>query len=116
MRWMWPPKSSNFNGGYVSNDSMAVPSNSEHPVLGHMFLNYMMDRQVSLKNFGWVLYQPPLKDLEPASLVSDGYIPEYLSSTVVQEADFGMGQAPVQLTPEAEARWLEAWSEVQAGG
>jgi spermidine/putrescine transport system substrate-binding protein len=116
LRWMWPPKSSNFNGGYVSNDAMAVPSNSEHPVLAHMFLNYMMDRKVSLRNFSWVLYQPPLKEVEPVSLVSDGYIPEYLSSTVVQEADFGMGQAPIQLTPEAEARWLEAWSEVQAGG
>jgi spermidine/putrescine transport system substrate-binding protein len=54
--------------------------------------------------------------VEPQSLISDGYIPEYLSSTVVQEADFNMGQAPIQLTPQAEARWLEAWSEVQAGG
>jgi spermidine/putrescine transport system substrate-binding protein len=116
LRWMWPPKSSSFNGGYVSNDAIAVPTTSENPVLAHMFLNYMLDRKVSLKNFSWVLYQPPLADLEPESLVSDGYIPEYLSSTVIQEADFQIGQAPIQLTPTAEARWLRAWSEVQAGG
>lgn len=116
LRWMWPPKHSSFDGGYVSNDAMAVPKIAANPVLAHMFLNYMLDRKVSLKNFGWVLYQPPLQGVEPESLVTDGYIPEYLSSTVVQEEDFAMGQAPIQLTPEAEARWLRAWSEVQAGG
>jgi spermidine/putrescine transport system substrate-binding protein len=115
LRWMWPPKSSGFDGGYVSNDALAIPSNSEHPVLAHMFLNYLMDREVSLKNFSWVLYQPPLRDLPPESLVTDGYIPDYLASTVVQEEDFGMGQAPIQLTPEAEALWLEAWAEVPVG-
>jgi spermidine/putrescine transport system substrate-binding protein len=116
LRWMWPPKNSGFNGGYVSNDSMAIPKISQNPVLAHTFLNYLLDRKVSLKNFSWVLYQPPLAGLEPESLVSDGYIPEYLSSTIVQESDFQMGQAPIQLTPKAEARWLQAWQEVQAGG
>jgi spermidine/putrescine transport system substrate-binding protein len=116
LRWMWPPKHSGFNGGYVSNDAMAIPSNAEHPVLAHMFLNYMLERKVSLKNFSWVLYQPPLRDLEPQSLVSDGYIPDYLGSTIIQEDDFQMGQAPIQLAPRAEALWLEAWSEVPAGG
>jgi hypothetical protein len=76
----------------------------------------MLDRDVSLKNFSWVLYQPPLQGLEPISLVEEGYIADYLESTVVQEADFGLGQAPIQLTPEADAAWLDAWSEVQAGG
>jgi spermidine/putrescine-binding protein len=113
---MWPPKNSSFNGGYVSNDALCIPRIAEHPVLAHTFLNYLLDRDVSLKNFSWVLYQPPLKGLEPESLVSDGYIKDYVSTTVVQEDEFGMGQAPIQLTPEAEALWLEAWSEVQAGG
>jgi spermidine/putrescine transport system substrate-binding protein len=116
LRWMWPPKHSSFNGGYVSNDSMAIPKIAANPVLAHMFLNYMLDRAVSLKNFSWVLYQPPLQGVDPDSLVTEGYIPDYLSSTVVQEEDFAMGQAPIQLAPEAEARWLRAWSEVQAGG
>jgi spermidine/putrescine transport system substrate-binding protein len=116
LRWMWPPKNSGFDGGYVSNDAMAIPKISENPVLAHMFLNYLQDRKVSLKNFSWVLYQPPLAGLEPESLVSDGYIPEYLSSTIVQESEFQMGQAPIQLTPKAEALWLQAWQEVQAGG
>jgi spermidine/putrescine transport system substrate-binding protein len=116
LRWMWPPKNSSFEGGYVSNDAMGVPKDAENPVLAHTFLNYMLDRTVSLKNFSWVLYQPPLRDLEPQTLISDGYIPEYLDTTIIQEDEFQQGQAPIQLTPEAEALWLEAWSEVQAGG
>jgi spermidine/putrescine transport system substrate-binding protein len=116
MRWMWPPKNSSFNGGYVSNDAMAIPTTSANPVWAHMFLNYLLDRKVSLKNFSWVLYQPPLANLEPESLVSDGYIPDYLSSTIVQEEEFKMGQAPIQLTPKAELLWARAFAEVVAGG
>jgi spermidine/putrescine transport system substrate-binding protein len=116
LRWMWPPKHSSFNGGYVSNDSIAVPMVAANPVLAHMFLNYILDRKVSLKNFSWNLYQPPLTNLEPESLVSDGYIFENVSSTVVKEEEFSMGQAPIQLTPKAEQTWLQAWTEVQAGG
>jgi spermidine/putrescine transport system substrate-binding protein len=116
LRWMWPPKHSSFNGGYVSNDSIAIPKVAANPVLAHMFLNYILDRKVSLKNFSWNLYQPPLTNLEPESLVTDGYILENLSSTVIQEEEFQMGQVPIQLTPTAEQTWLRAWSEVQAGG
>jgi spermidine/putrescine transport system substrate-binding protein len=116
LRWMWPPKSSSFNGGYVSNDAMAIPRISENPVLAHMFLNYLLDRKVSLKNFSWVLYQPPIAGLEPESLVSDGYIPDYLSSTIVQEDEFRLGQVPIQLTPQADELWTRAFAEVVAGG
>jgi spermidine/putrescine transport system substrate-binding protein len=116
LRWMWPPKNSGFDGGYVSNDAMAVPKISQNPVLAHMFLNYLMDRKVSLKNFSWVLYQPPLVDLSDEEIVSWGGIPKDLTTTLVQEDEFQLGQAPIQLTPKAEAMWLQAWQEVQAGG
>ncbi|MGH2696776.1 MAG: polyamine ABC transporter substrate-binding protein, partial [Actinomycetota bacterium] len=51
LRWMWPPKgAASTTGGYVSNDAMGIPRNSENPVLAHHFLNFMLDRDVSLKN------------------------------------------------------------------
>jgi spermidine/putrescine transport system substrate-binding protein len=115
LRWMWPPKHSGFNGGYVSNDALAIPTSAQNPVLAHMFLNYLLDQKVALKNFSWVLYQPPQNAIEPASLVSEGYIPENVATTVIQQEDFEMGQIPIQLTPQEDAAWLEAWSEVQAG-
>lgn len=117
LRYLWPPKAPNsVVGGYVSNDDMAIPRDAEHPVLAHHFLNYMLDRKHSLDNFSWVLYQPPLRDLDPASLVADGFILDNLTSTLVYEEDYLLGQIPLQLPIEADVRWLEAWSQVQAGG
>jgi spermidine/putrescine transport system substrate-binding protein len=116
LRYVWPPKAQGGAGGYVSNDSLAVLKDAEHPVLAHMFLNYMLNDKVSIKNFSWNAYQPPLKSLDPDTLVSDGTIRENLASTVIEQADFEVGQTPQQLTPEQDKRWLEAWSRVQQGG
>ena len=116
LRFVWPPKAEGGAGGYVSNDSLAVLNGAEHPVLAHMFLNYMLDDKVAVKNFGWNAYQPPINTLKPDKLVSDGMIRENLASTVIEQDDFDMGQIPEQLTPEEDKRWLEAWSRVQQGG
>jgi spermidine/putrescine transport system substrate-binding protein len=117
LRYVWPPKvTDNTVGGYVSNDNMAIPSNSEHPVLAHMFMNYLMDRKHAMTNFSWLLYQPPLIGLDPEQLVADGFIIDNLRSTLVFEEDYSLGQIPLQLPPAVDARWLQAWSEVQAGG
>jgi len=116
LRYVWPPKARGGAGGYVSNDSLAVLKGAEHPVLAHMFLNYMLDDKVAVKNFGWNAYQPPINALKPDTLVSDGMIRENLASTVIEQDDFEMGQTPQQLTPEQDERWLEAWSRVQQGG
>jgi spermidine/putrescine transport system substrate-binding protein len=115
LRYLWPPKTPSGAGGYVSNDALGIPRNAQRPVLAHMFLNYLMGTKPSLKNFSWLGYQPPLKEIDPDSLVSDGYVKEYLKSAVIEESDFNMGQRPVQLTPEADRAWLEAWSRIKAG-
>jgi spermidine/putrescine transport system substrate-binding protein len=116
LRFVWPPKAEGGAGGYVSNDSLAVLNGAEHPVLAHMFLNYMLDDKVAVKNFSWNAYQPPINALKPDKLVSDGMIRENLASTVIEQGDFDMGQIPEQLTPEEDKRWLDAWSRVQQGG
>jgi spermidine/putrescine transport system substrate-binding protein len=76
----------------------------------------MLDDKVAIKNFGWNGYQPPIKAMDPSTLVSDGTIRENLASTVIEQGDFDMGQTPQQLTPEEDKRWLDAWSGVQQGG
>jgi spermidine/putrescine transport system substrate-binding protein len=115
LRYFWPPKGS-FNGGYISNDAMAILANAEHPVLAHHFLNFMLSEKYAKKNFGWLGYQPPLTSLDPDRLVKDGLVPESLSTAVIRQEDFALGQAPVQLTPQEDAAWLQAWSRVQSGG
>jgi spermidine/putrescine transport system substrate-binding protein len=116
LRFVWPPKAQGEAGGYVSNDSLAVLKDAEHPVLAHMFLNYMLDSKVAIKNFSWNAYQPPINALDPSNLVSDGTILENLATTVIEQGDFDMGQIPLQLTPDEDKRWLDAWSRVQQGG
>ena len=116
LRFFWPPRSNvSEAGGYVSNDSLAIPRNAENPVLAHMFLNYLLDNKVALKNFGWLGYQPPLTSIKPDSLVSDGYVMANVANAVIEESDFNLGQVPIQLAPDIDTRWLNAWSEVQAG-
>jgi spermidine/putrescine transport system substrate-binding protein len=116
LRFVWPPKAQGGAGGYVSNDSLAVLNGAEHPVLAHMFLNYLLDEKVAIKNFSWNAYQPPINALKPNTLVKDGRILKNLASAVIEQDDFDMGQVPQQLTPEQDKRWLEAWSRVQQGG
>ena len=116
LRFLWPPKSSASSaGGYVSNDSLAVTANAENPVLAHMFIDYLLDEDVAIKNFSWLGYQPPQNGLDPDRLIDEEYVPSNLASAIIQKEDFSMGQVPVQLAPDVEALWLDAWSEVQSG-
>lgn len=116
LRYVWPPKATgNEAGGMISNDCMTVLANAEKPVLAHAFINHVLDEAVALENLGWLGYQPPQNSLDPGSMVRDGLVPENLSTAIVEESDFELGQVTTQLTPQEEARWLEEWSRVQQG-
>ncbi|HVD44307.1 MAG TPA: hypothetical protein VNB92_03065, partial [Rubrobacter sp.] len=116
LRYIWPPKAQGGTGGYVSNDNLAVLKGAENPVLGHMFLNYMLDNRVAIKNYSWNAYQPPINALEPGKLVENGTILKNLETAVIVQSDFDTGQVPEQLTPEEDKQWLDVWSRVQQGG
>ena len=51
--------------GMVGTDTIAVVAGAEHPVLAHHFLNYMLDNDNALENFGFVGYQPALQKFTP---------------------------------------------------
>lgn len=115
LRYFWPPRGANSTaGGYISNDAISIPKNAEHPVLAHTFINYLMDEQAARKNYSWLGYQPPLKSLDPAALVDEGFIPEYLSSAAIVDEDFAIGQQPIQLEPAVEKMWLDAFGAAKS--
>ena len=117
LRYAWPPNAPNATvGGYISNDCLGILRNGQNPVLAHLFLDFMCSKKGALKNFGWLGYQPPQNSLDPDTLVEDGWVPKYLSNAVIEQADFERGQVPIQLSPEKDRAWLDAWSEVKAGG
>lgn len=117
LRYLWPPRTgSSKTSGLISSDCMCIMADAEHPVLAHTFLNFMLEDENALQNFEWNGYQPPLKSLDPTSMVADGWVPANLESAVVTEDDFANGQVPVQLAPEAAQLWQQVWASAKTGG
>jgi len=100
----------------IGNDNIAIPKSSPSPVLAHTFLNYILDNDVSLKNFGWNGYQPPLTKLGPDFLVDQGYVPDNLMSAVVERDDFAEGIQFYETTIQIQNMWLQAFQEFKSGG
>jgi hypothetical protein len=64
----------------------------------------------------WNGYQPPMTSIDPARLVDEGVVSPSLEAAVVSEENFRVGLAQGELSAEVDALWLDAWSEIQAGG
>ena len=114
-RYLWPAKAANPVGAQIANDTMAVVAGAEHPVSAHVFLDWMLNSDNALENFGWVGYQPPQTSMDPDTLVADEWVPPYLESAIVRQEDFENSavNVPIQLDADQDAAWLDAWSRVQ---
>src|SRR3954466_3425542 len=108
-----PPESSKR---VIGNDVIAVPKSSKKPVLAHLFLNDILDNDISLRNFGWNGYQPPLTKLSAQYLVDQGYIPKNFKNAVVVPDDFKTGLTFYEVSPSTQAMWRQYWSKFKAGG
>jgi spermidine/putrescine transport system substrate-binding protein len=102
--------------GSIGNDMIAIPKAAKNPVLAHHFLNYLLDETHGYENFAnFVGYQPPLVTLDPDRLVTDEVVPANLKTAVVRESDFDTGYFQLELTPEGQTLWQNAWAEFKAG-
>jgi spermidine/putrescine transport system substrate-binding protein len=110
----WVPEESSER--VTGNDCIAIPKSSKKPVLAHEFLNQLLDNDVSLRNFGWNGYQPPLNKLSADYLIDQGYIPKNLGNAVVVPDDFKTGLTFYEVSPTTEAVWRDSWSKFKAGG
>jgi spermidine/putrescine transport system substrate-binding protein len=110
--YWYPPE----GGGIINNDLIGVLHGAKSPVLGHMFLNFLMDEKVAFDNFvGWNGYQPPLRSITPDSLIEAGYFPKNLAAAVVREEDFQNASILLELTPQGQSLWQNAWATFVAG-
>jgi spermidine/putrescine transport system substrate-binding protein len=100
--------------GAVGNDAVATLRNGRNPVLAHLFIDYILDFDVSTENYSWNGYQPPMQRLEPNTLVSQGYVPPYLSSVVVHRRDFNRGFMELELDAATDRLWHQTWRAFQA--
>lgn len=100
----------------IGNDLLVVPSASTRPRLAHEFINFMLDEKHGTDNFvNWNGYQPPFTSIDPGKLIDQGVVPENLADAVVTESMFVEDLTPIELSPEVDALWLEAWTEIKAG-
>jgi spermidine/putrescine transport system substrate-binding protein len=99
----------------IGNDLITVGGNADHPVMAHNFLNYFIGRKPAFKNFSWNGYQPPLTSIDPDTLVADEWVPSTVSAGVVRPEQFDSGKFYLELTPEVERLWQDAWDEFTAG-
>jgi spermidine/putrescine transport system substrate-binding protein len=99
----------------TQNDMVTILRGAKNPVLAHAFLNFLLDNKIGVENFSWNGYIPPLSVVDPGTLVSQGYIPPNLASTIVRESDFNKGVTIDALTTDGQALWENAWSTFKAG-
>ena len=77
----------------------------------------MLDETEGTENFtGYNGYQPPFNSINPETLVQKGIVPPTLTSAVVTEDMFKKDLTPYELPPEIDQLWLDAWTEIKAGG
>lgn len=101
--------------GVIGSDCIAIPKNATNPVLAHHFLDFMLQPENAIANFGYVGYQPPQKTLDPDKLVADEYVAPNLASTVVRIADYADAQQILQITAKGDALYQDAWSTFTSG-
>ena len=94
---------------------MVVLKGASNPVLGHLFLNYLMDLPVVLDNISFNGYMQPLTGVTPQVLVKEQILPPALTSTVVVPSTFKTGLFELQLPVDADALWQQAWLVVSNG-
>lgn len=97
-------------------DNIAVPKSARNPVLAHAFLNYILDNEVSEKNFSWNGYQPPVTKLNAEYLIKQGYISPNLTTALVVPEDFTSGKSFHEQTPAVDNMWLAAFQQFKNGG
>lgn len=101
--------------GIIGSDTIAISANAKNPVLAHHYVNFLLDNDVAFLNMSYEGYQPPLTAIEPGRVVEAGYIPENLASTVTRPEDFQVGYWQLELEPEVDQLWQDAWAEFKAG-
>jgi spermidine/putrescine transport system substrate-binding protein len=102
----------------VQNDCWSICATTEKPVLSHLWLNYILDNGVAYSNFvDFNGYQPPLNEIDPSSLVSDGIVPEHLANSVLTNDDLGPESLQYgTLTSRGQQLWQDGYSDFTAGG
>jgi spermidine/putrescine transport system substrate-binding protein len=115
----------------VQNDCFSICKTTTKPVLSHLWLNYLLDNNVSMSNFiNFNGYQPPLNIIEPDRLISQLVASrnaswgtkltvgdsQTLQTAILTKEDFSTKAIEeLTLTNAGEALWTNGYSEFNTG-
>jgi len=104
--------------GEVTNDVMAIPRVAAHPVLAHAFIDYLMEPDNAAANFEWVGYQQPLESLTLDQVVESypWLADDNMRDCMVTKDSMAHAYRSLELSPEADLLWQQAWLQFTSDG
>jgi spermidine/putrescine transport system substrate-binding protein len=113
LRFWSPP----VGKGNCQNDCWAIVAGTKKPVLSHLWLNYLLDKDFAYNNFtGFNGYQPPQVSITADDLIAKKVIPENLRTAIFSSDAFGPKSMQLcALTPKGLALWQKAYAKFNAG-
>lgn len=98
-------------GAVRGSDTMAVFSGAKHPIAAHLFINHMLDAQVSAANTNYVFYMGPnaaaREFIDPAILADPAVNPDQALVSKLEEL-LDLGQA-------VRDEYLSRWQTLRGG-
>jgi spermidine/putrescine transport system substrate-binding protein len=112
--YFWPPATSESDG-ILTNDMFAIPKGAASPVLAHAMIDFLLEEENALLNYGYEGYQPPITSITNEKLLADEYVPENLANVLLTESDLDLGVQQLEL-PAATTQRYQQISEQVTGG
>lgn len=98
-------------GGVRGSDTMAIFSGAKHPIAAHLFLDFMLDAQISAENTNYIYYMGPnaaAKEFIDPNILSDPTVnPDQSLVDKLQEL--------LDLGPAVRDEYLKRWQTLRGG-
>ncbi|MGZ8631359.1 MAG: ABC transporter substrate-binding protein [Actinomycetota bacterium] len=115
LSYAWPPQGPGGQKGLVSHDLFAIPKGAASPVLAHEMINYLYAPENAIANYSYEGYQPTVASFDEKAAVTDGYLPESLTYTIVTPEMIPMGVTELELEPAVNQLYQQIYQEVTGG-
>jgi spermidine/putrescine transport system substrate-binding protein len=113
--YLWPPQGVAGAPGLLQNDVFAIPKGAASPVLAHKLVDMLLEPTYALANYGYEGYQPPLRFIDPDSIVASGLIPASLRNIIITEDMVPLGVAELELSPSSALEYQSLYRKITAG-
>jgi spermidine/putrescine transport system substrate-binding protein len=97
-------------GGVRGSDAAVIPQGAPHPIAATLFINHLLDAEVSAKNTNTVYY------MGPNAAAKEFILPELLADPAVNPDQAVLDKLQELLDPGADLeKYTQRWTELRAG-